>query len=219
MFSYGFIIGCALVLPLWYVGMLRFVQLHLEEEKNRKRRILQSPSEWIVLVLAEAALLRIWFALRVEEEAQLRFVLLYVILCTMTVLCITDLWEKVVPNRILLVLTAVLILIVGGFSIADMNQVLKELPYLILGFLFCLIAFGMGYVLGRGSMGAGDVKLSLLMGFFLTSEYVVGAVLYGCIISAVYSLVQILRKKLSRKDTLPFVPFLYVGMIIRLMMG
>ena len=124
-----------------------------------------------------------------------------------------------VPNRILLVLTAVLILIVGGFSIADMNQVLKELPYLILGFLFCLIAFGMGYVLGRGSMGAGDVKLSLLMGFFLTSEYVVGAVLYGCIISAVYSLVQILRKKLSRKDTLPFVPFLYVGMIIRLMMG
>ncbi len=219
MFSYGFIIGCALVLPLWYVGMLRWVQLHLEEEKNRKRRILQSPSEWIVLVLAEAALLRIWFALRVEEEAQLRFVLLYVILCTMTVLCITDLWEKVVPNRILLVLTAVLILIVGGFSIADMNQVLKELPYLILGFLFCLIAFGMGYVLGRGSMGAGDVKLSLLMGFFLTSEYVVGAVLYGCIISAVYSLVQILRKKLSRKDTLPFVPFLYVGMIIRLLMG
>ena len=68
-------------------------------------------------------------------------------------------------------------------------------------------------------MGAGDVKLALVMGLYLTGEYVVGAVFYGCIASAAYSLVQLARKKLSRKDTIPFVPFLYLGLIIRYLVG
>ena len=41
----------------------------------------------------------------------------------------------------------------------------------------------------------------------------------GCIASAAYSLVQLARKKLSRKDTIPFVPFLYLGLIIRYLVG
>ena len=68
-------------------------------------------------------------------------------------------------------------------------------------------------------MGAGDVKLSLLMGLYLSVEYVVGAIVYGCLVGAVYSIVQLLRKKLSRKDMIPFVPFLYAGLIIRYLIG
>ena len=96
-----------------------------------------------------------------------------------------------------------------------MGKVLEAFPSIVLGLLFCMISFGLGYLLSRGSMGAGDVKLSFVMGLYLTGEYVVGAVFYGCVAGAVFAVVQLLRRKLSRKDTIPFVPFLYLGLIIR----
>lgn len=82
-----------------------------------------------------------------------------------------------------------------------------------------MISFGLGYLLSHKNMGAGDVKLVLVMGLYLTGEYVVGAVLYGCIVGAIFSAVQLARKKLSRKDAIPFVPFLYIGLIIRYLIG
>ena len=96
-----------------------------------------------------------------------------------------------------------------------MDTVLKIIPSIILGFLFCLISFGLGYLLSHGSMGAGDVKLSLIMGIYLTGNDIPGAIFYGCLIAAGYSIVQLLRKKISRKDRLPFVPFLYMGVVVR----
>jgi prepilin signal peptidase PulO-like enzyme (type II secretory pathway) len=140
-------------------------------------------------------------------------------LVAMTILCMIDLWEKVVPNKILLVWLVVFIIIIGFQGLYDMDVVLSKLIPIGLGLLFCMLTFGLGYIISHGSMGAGDVKLLLIMGLFLTSEYVVESVLYGCIASALYSIVMLLRKKVTRKDEIPFVPFLYLGLIIRYLMG
>lgn len=219
MLSYITIVICMLVLPVIYWAVIQVYKESFQEEKNKNRKPLASKEEVIIVSISEIALLRIWYSLGKADFTSIIFVLLYFMLIGMTILCMTDYWEKVVPNRILLYWLLIFILIIGFHGVYDMNTVLKEFPYIILGFLFCLIAFGIGYLLGRGSMGAGDVKLSLVMGLFMTSEYVVGAVFYGCMISAIYSLVQLLRKKISRKDTLPFVPFLYMGLIVRYLIG
>ena len=100
-----------------------------------------------------------------------------------------------------------------------MEPVIRLLPSVLLGVVFCMLSFGIVFMLGRGSMGAGDMKLSLVMGLLLTGEYVVGAVLYGCLAAAVFSIVQMLRKKLTRRDRIPFVPFLYVGLVLRYLAG
>lgn len=154
-----------------------------------------------------------------EGFGDLRFTLLYVILAGTTVLCITDLWEYRVPNKILLILILLFPMILGLHSLGDMDAVIRILPSVILGFLFCMLSFGLGYWISHGSMGAGDVKLSLVMGLYLTGEYVVGAVVYGCLASALYSLIQLARKKVTRKDAIPFVPFLYLGLVIRYLIG
>lgn len=219
MLSYITIVICMLVLPVIYWAVIQVYKESFQEENNKNRKPLASKEEVIIVSISEIALLRIWYSLGKADFTSIIFVLLYFMLIGMTILCMTDYWEKVVPNRILLYWLLIFILIIGFHGVYDMNTVLKEFPYIILGFLFCLIAFGIGYLLGRGSMGAGDVKLSLVMGVFMTSEYVVGAVFYGCMISAIYSLVQLLRKKISRKDTLPFVPFLYMGLIVRYLIG
>ena len=96
---------------------------------------------------------------------------------------------------------------------------MEALPSVVLGVVFCALCFGIGYLLSKRTMGAGDVKLSLLMGLYLTGEYVVGAIVYGCLVGAIYSLIQLARKKVTRKDAIPFVPFLYAGLIIRYFIG
>ena len=79
------------------------------------------------------------------------------------------------------------------------------------------LAFYPFYLLG--ALGAGDVKLAVIMGMYLTGDYVVGAVFYGCILSAVFSILMLARGKMTRKDSIPFVPFRYVGVVIRYFIG
>lgn len=217
--GYVALIFSVLLLPVLYSGFLLWYREDFHEEENRRKKPLRSKGELIVLAVSEAALLRIWYALGMEGFSSLRFCLLYVMLAGITFFCVTDLWEHVVPNKILLLLLMIFIIILGIHGLIHPDVVLELLPAIILGLLFCALSFGLGYLISRKSMGAGDVKLALVMGLYLTGEYVVGAILYGCLVSAGYSLIQMARKKLSRKDQIPFVPFLYIGVIIRYLIG
>lgn len=219
MLSYITLIICMILIPLLYIGVLEYQKPSFQKEENKKRKLLKEKEEILVLVLSEISLVRVWLLFEQATFKNYKFLLLYFMLIGMTIFCMTDYWERIIPNKILLFWLMIFGIIVGMWGLQDLEGFRQELPNIILGFVFCLIAFGMGYIIGRGSMGAGDVKLSFIMGLFLTGEYVVGAILYGCIISAVYSLIQMMRKKLTRKDTLPFVPFLYIGLIIRYMIG
>lgn len=207
------------LLPLIYWVTVMVYRPAFQEDKNRQRRPLCSPPEIAVTACAEAALIGIWRSGVFSAGSSMRFQLLFVMLAAMTVICMTDLWERVVPNSILLILLFLFVIIIGLQGVKDMDVVLKALPSILLGFLFCALSFGLCYLISKRNMGAGDVKLALVMGLYLTGEYVVGAVLYGCIAAAVFSIVQLIRKRVSRKDTLPFVPFLYIGLVISYLAG
>ena len=217
--SYISIAVGVLLLPVLYSALILWYRPYFEKEENQKRKPLASIHEKMVLLVSEAALLRLWYAMGMKGFEDLRFTLLYLILAGMTVFCMTDVWERIVPNKILLILLFFFVIASGIHGILNLDSLAELLPSVVLGVLFCALCFGLGYLFSRKTMGAGDIKLSLLMGLYLTGEYVVGAVLYGCLAGAVYSIVQLARKKLSRKDMIPFVPFLYIGVIIRYLIG
>lgn len=208
-----------IILPVIYTLVLQWHKVRFEEEANKNRKLLRSPLEYVVLAFSEAALIRIWFLYRTDNLSNVMFLLLYMVLIFMTVFCMTDLWEHVVPNRILLLMILAGFCIIAYFAIRESNTVVHLLLSMILGILFCIITFGVTYIISKGSLGSGDVKLAILLGIFLTSEYVVGTVFYGCVISALYSIVQLIRKKVTRKDELPFVPFMYIGLVITYFIG
>ncbi len=219
MIGYVSIVLGVLLLPCIYSLFILWYRPDFEKIENQKRRPLSSADERIVLLLAEAAIIRLWYALGMQGFEELRFTLLYLMLAGMTVFCMTDIWEQIVPNSILLVFLLLFVMALGIQGIRNIDMLIDMLPSIVLGVIFCALCFGTGYLLSKRNMGAGDVKLSLLMGLYLTGEYVVGAIVYGCLVGAVYSIVQLLRKKLSRKDMIPFVPFLYAGLIIRYLIG
>ncbi|WP_300799907.1 A24 family peptidase [uncultured Acetatifactor sp.] len=211
-------LGMALM-PGIYFGSMMLYRPFFRKEGNRRRIPLRTVPELVVMLLAELALVRSWWTLGMCSVLEVRFQLLFVMLTGMTFFSMTDYWEQIVPNRMLLVLLLLFLPILGWQGIRDMDGLLGLLPSVVLGLLFSMVSFGLGYLISRGSMGAGDVKLALVMGLYLTGEYAVGAVFYGCIAGAAFSMVQLIRKKLSRKDTIPFVPFLFLGLIIRLLAG
>ena len=216
---YLFYIGMIFGLPLAYWVILEWQKPYFELENNRNRKMVKSAPEYLCLLISEAALMRLLYVHYKGSISNLTIALLYVVLIVMTVLCMTDLWEKIVPNKILLLLLSLGFLIIGMFFVQNSEAVIQILPSSILGIIFCFLTFGIGYMVSKGSLGSGDVKLSFLLGLFLTGEYVVGTVFYGCVAGSIYSIVQLCRKKLSRNDELPFVPFLYLGLIITYFVG
>ena len=205
-------------IPLVYAGAMAWYSPAFEKEENRNRKRFRSQEEILIFLSAEAALVCVWRREAAQGEVLL-YVLLLVPLAAMTFFCAADLWEHVVPNPMLLLLVLVFVLLTGMTAVRDMEAFLRLLPSIFFGEIFCAVSFGLAYLLSRGSMGAGDVKLALVMGLYLTGEYVSGAVLYGCLAAALFSLVQLARKKLGRRDKIPFVPFLYIGLIIRYIAG
>lgn len=213
------LVAMILGIPLLYFLILQWYKEDFDQEKNKTRKLLRSWQEIVVMLLAEGALVKTWFDYIHGKESVLMFALLYTVLVIMTILCMADYWERIVPNKILLLLILVGLIEFAVQGIRNLQGLLSIIPAVILGFLFCAITFGIAYIVSKGSLGAGDVKLAILLGIFLTGEYVVGTVFYGSLLSAGFSIVQMLRKKLNRKDEIPFVPFLYMGLIIIYLVG
>lgn len=206
-------------LPFLYWVLMQWQKPYFEEEKNKNRIFLKSIPEWLVIASGEGAVIKIWLDYKTAELSGIMFALLYTVLVIMTVLCMTDFWEKLVPNRILGILILICFIEIGFQMLGDVGEVLILMPSMLIGLIFCVLSFGLSYLISHGNLGSGDVKLAILLGIFLTGKYVVGTIFYGCIISAVFSIVQLCRKRMTRTDVLPFVPFLYIGLIITYLVG
>ena len=80
------------------------------------------------------------------------------------------------------------------------------------GMLFLLV-----YLISRRGLGGGDVKLMTISGLYLGLNGVLPSILYGSILLEVVAVILILMKKIGRKDAIPLVPFLFVGMVLTLL--
>ena len=127
------------------------------------------------------------------------------------VLSVTDLRQKIVPNRLLLWMGGIFLGLTGISLLGGAEAALKRLILAGIGSAMMGLVFLIAYFLSRRQLGGGDVKLVTLMGLYLTATRIVGAVFYGLLLCAVFSIVQMARKKLDRKDGVPLVPFLFIG--------
>lgn len=79
---------------------------------------------------------------------------------------------------------------------------------------FYLVVWGSERVLHKPGMGLGDVKLALFMGLFLGFPNIVVAIYVAFILGAMLSLFLIAGKRKSWGQSLPFGPFLIIGMLV-----
>jgi len=76
------------------------------------------------------------------------------------------------------------------------------------------------YVVSRGRwIGGGDVRLGVMMGFWLGIPSVLVALFAGYVLGAVFGIIMLLRKRGSMKSEIPFGTFLALGTLLALYNG
>jgi leader peptidase (prepilin peptidase) / N-methyltransferase len=129
-----------------------------------------------------------------------------------TVLVVTDLDAKLIPNRLLYPGTALaaLLLALGAFS-AD------RLPDLGRGVLAGLGYFGLLLVVAlasRGGFGMGDVKLAVVLGLFMGFQgwsVLASGLFYTGMYGGIPALIMIVTRRAGRGDELPYGPAMVFG--------
>ncbi len=74
-------------------------------------------------------------------------------------------------------------------------------------------------LLSKGGIGAGDGMVVLISGIYLGVRENCFLLLLALLVSSLYSGVLWIGKKVDRKQKIPFIPFLLVGYIMRLVLG
>jgi leader peptidase (prepilin peptidase)/N-methyltransferase len=130
--------------------------------------------------------------------------------CTLVAISAIDIEHRIVPDRIVLPATVVVLL-------AQMvREPSIEWPLAAFGAAFFLFVAAVVYPAG---MGMGDVKLALLMGAML-GKVVAVALILGMVIAVIPGLYLMIRHgRAARKMGIPFAPFLALGSVVALFAG
>ncbi len=216
------VIGCVVVGLLVGAGLT--VVIERVPEKRPVRRTpypeiaasLRTPVGWIV-VLVTAGLFA-GMALRFGESWVLPAFLVFS--ASLVALSVIDLRLQLLPNRIVfpLALVSPVLLAVAAILESDGDAFLRSLACGLGAF----VVFTVLHLISPRSMGFGDVKLSFILGLYLgwlgAGETVLGLFL-GFVYGAVIGLALLATKVRSRKDHIPFGPFLAAGALTAVLVG
>lgn len=179
-------------------------------------RSLRSGTGWVV-ALGTAALFGATAA-RFEREWVLPAYL--VLVAALVALSVIDLRRFLLPNRIVFPLAGAGVVLLGLGALAD--DQLGAYGRALLAGIVAFVVFAALHVVSPRSMGFGDVKLAFVLGLYLGylgwGEVVLGLFL-GFLYGAVVGIALILTGVRTRKDHVPFGPFLAAGTITAVLVG
>ena len=69
------------------------------------------------------------------------------------------------------------------------------------------------HLLTRGAVGAGDVKLLAVVGYYLGSRTIIAVIFWAVTLAAVYCVSRLVLKKTEANQAIPFAPFVFAGML------
>jgi leader peptidase (prepilin peptidase)/N-methyltransferase len=128
------------------------------------------------------------------------------------VLAVIDLNHKLILNVIVYPAAAIALII--GFFLPEFD-IYKGILGGAIGFAILMIPA----LVSRRGMGWGDVKMAGLIGLMTGYPRVFVGLLGGIILGGVSAVILIILKKKTRKDTIPFGPFLALGAFWALVYG
>lgn len=125
-----------------------------------------------------------------------------------------DFQVKKIPNKLLLVLLGIRVI---GLVCTALMYPEDFLPILI----HCLIGMALGgliilivLLISKGQVGAGDLKLYAIIGFFFGLTGLIQIMMYSLFLSALVAIVLLLSQKAKMKSTMAMAPFVLFGLTI-----
>ena len=147
----------------------------------------------------------------------IQFLFYAILASTLIVVSIIDYYHQIIPNEtVLFTLIIGIIYRISTYFAFDENlfTILKQslLGFLIGGGFYFLI-----FILTRGNMGGGDIKLMAALGVWLGAVDTGLSIFLTFMIGAVVSVFLLATKIKGRKDAIPFGPFIVLGTFITIL--
>ena len=177
---------------------------------------LRTPTGWIVTLLTAG----LFAGTAAKFDASWVLPAYLVLAAALVALSVIDLRLFLLPNRIVFPLAGGSLVLLGLGALAD--DELSAYGRGLLAGAIAFVAFALLHIISPRSMGFGDVKLSFVLGLFLGylgwGELVLGLFL-GFLYGAVIGVLLIVTKLRTRRDHVPFGPFLAAGAIVTVLWG
>ncbi len=126
----------------------------------------------------------------------------------------TDRIWRIIPNRILIIGLVIRSLIIAIHSLLEPTTILQVLTGCLVAAVALFIVSLLCRLIDKNAIGFGDVKLLILMGLYLGTDRIWGAVLFSMLSAFVFSLYLVLAKHAGRKTEIPFAPLLFIGTVL-----
>ncbi len=140
--------------------------------------------------------------------------------CLFLVLMVIDLEHHILPNKLVYPGIIVALAISVAFSVFPNSlEIVPGIASASAGGAIGLGLFLLIIVVSRGGMGWGDVKMAALIGLVTGFPLVFVALFLAVVLGGLISWVLILTRAKSRKQSIPFGPFLSLGAIAALLWG
>ncbi|MCH7998423.1 MAG: prepilin peptidase [Chloroflexi bacterium] len=127
-------------------------------------------------------------------------------------LIFTDLERRLIPNRVVYPS----LLLAAAFSWAWPDRSVLEI---FSGGATALILTSVMFIVGRGALGLGDVKMSILMGLVVGLPSVIVGILIGTLAAGAFILPLMILRVLNRRDYIAYGPFIAIGAVVALFWG
>lgn len=207
-------LGAAFVTVGSYVTLCLYDKKHSLEMK-KKGNMIYSVFMISVMCLTFSVVFMTGITKRADWDLP-RVLLHYILIWGMSVLAVTDYRQHRIPNRFLTGMLMIWAFITGICIIVQTESGMALAFQSLVGALVGGLVFFLCYILSKKQLGAGDVKLVFVMGLYLTGQRIIGAIFYGIVLCCIYSIIQLVRRKIGLKDGVALVPFLYLGVLITL---
>lgn len=132
-------------------------------------------------------------------------------IATLIVISFIDLDHYIIPDKILFFFIVAWVAFIPFIPINYINSLIGLVSA---GGLLLFIA-----LLSKGGMGGGDIKLAAVIGLYLGWPNALLAMFLACFLAGIVGILLILLKIKSRKDIIPFGPFIAAASYITLLWG
>lgn len=167
-------------------------------------------------ILSIAAILFINMAVHMTVIEGIKVLILVTMIFAVAII---DYKVKKIPNIMLIVMLVMrLAIYVFEFILYKTSalDIVKDdlLGVLIVGGFFLIIGLAI-----KNSVGMGDIKLFAIIGLYQGFSNAFSTVFFALVVSSVISIILLISRKKHRKDTIPFAPCVFIGMIIEIILA
>jgi len=162
--------------------------------------------------LLEVANVLGWLGLYQSSGPSLQFLLGAFYICVFLLVLTTDLEHHLILNAV--IFPAIVVALLGAF--------LPGAPApesAVIGGAFGFLFFWLVAWIGRGAMGAGDVKLAAFIGLVVGFPNIIIALLFSTVAGGVVAAVLVILRIKTLKSYIPYGPFLVFGGILMTFFG